>query len=93
MLLTNATDRLEEDLKKAGIFSKFSQIFNSSTIGMAKPSADLFKHVADRIGLRPKEVIFIDDSKQNVAAAGEMGFAAVHFVGLSNLQEQLDKIL
>lgn len=72
-LLTNATDRLSDDLLKLGLHDSFDFIFNSSEIGSSKPDSLVFEHVDERLGL-PASVLFLDDSVANVEAAGRHGW-------------------
>lgn len=76
-LLTNATDRLPDDLLKLGILDSFDFIFNSSEIGYAKPDARIFAYVDERLGLLSSKVLFLDDSAANVEAATSHGWDAV----------------
>ncbi len=91
-LLTNATDRLEQDLKTLGINDCFANIFNSSVIGFTKPSTEIFTFLLDRLNLEPCEIVFIDDSLANVNAAEQMGFATIHFVGPEALNSGMKKL-
>ena len=45
-------------------------------LGAAKPDPAFFAEAARRIGSAPAEILFIDDSTANVAAARQAGLAA-----------------
>jgi epoxide hydrolase-like predicted phosphatase len=47
--------------------------------GMAKPDARIYHLAADRLGVPPDEVIFVDDVLRNVEAARSVGMRAVPF--------------
>jgi len=88
-----ATNRLKEDLIKAGIYDAFSDIFNSSEIGYAKPSIEIFSFVITRLQLNPNEIIFIDDSESYVSVAKSLGINAFRYFNLSTLRSDLSEIL
>ena len=45
----------------------------SFKVGKTKPSADMFRLFLDRYGLKAEECVFVDDTEENVAAAGKLG--------------------
>jgi putative hydrolase of the HAD superfamily len=73
VLTTNATNRLNQDIKNQGIDNTFDEIFNSSELGVAKPSHCFFNKVVSRLGVRIEDVIYIDDSIKNVESAELLG--------------------
>src|SRR5690242_9501690 len=46
-LASNATDRLSDDLARLGLDREFDAVFNSSTMGIAKPDQRVFVHIAN----------------------------------------------
>lgn len=78
-LATNATSRLPEELAQAGLKFRFGHVFNSSAMGVAKPSKQFFSAMMIFLGVQPAETVFIDDSEANVAAARLSGLNAVHY--------------
>lgn len=50
--------------------------FYSSDLGAAKPEVAYFEAILSRLGLRPDQVLFVDDNSANVAAARSIGLAA-----------------
>ncbi len=91
-LVTNATSRLPNDLEGLGLSEHFDFVVNSSEIGFAKPSPEIFRRALDIAGAQPLEALFIDDTPSNVAAAGELGILTHHFTsvtGLSTLMQSL----
>lgn len=55
----------------------FDHIFLSCTMGMEKTSPEIFETVAKQLGVPPKEILFLDDSEQNCAAARACGWKAL----------------
>lgn len=56
----------------------FDDIIISSEVGIRKPDPKIFQIALERMNLAPHEVIFIDDTKHNVAAARDCGMHAIH---------------
>ncbi len=62
-----------------GFGDRVEAIFSSGRIGHAKPAVRFFVHVMDALGLRSEELLLIDDSRANVAAAQALGWRTIHF--------------
>lgn len=52
-------------------------IVYSHEVGLLKPDPRIFVVAAERLGVRPEEVVFLDDVEGHVAAAREVGFRGV----------------
>jgi 2-haloacid dehalogenase len=61
----------------------------SGEIGLAKPDREVFDFLLEKTGRRAGEIIFIDDSQVNVAAAREFGFDVIHFRSPEQLRDEL----
>jgi putative hydrolase of the HAD superfamily len=57
----------------------------SAAIGHRKPRPAFFHAVALRVGLRPEELLLIDDADENVRAAIKSGWRAVRWTGQERL--------
>lgn len=57
----------------------FKELFISSEMKLQKPSEEIYREVIRRVGRRPEEMLFIDDSRINVDAAKALGICAVYF--------------
>lgn len=90
-LVTNATSRLRADLTALGIVSEFDGIFNSSEIGHAKPSPEIFHAILAKTGLHAEEAFFIDDTVKNVEAATALGFGGHYYENQTKLSATLLK--
>ena len=79
-VLSNADITLEDRIRNDyGIYDLFDEVICSADVGLAKPDAAAYRLAAERLGLEAEECVFIDDIKQNVAGAREVGMAAIHF--------------
>jgi putative hydrolase of the HAD superfamily len=69
----------------------FSTIFASHLLGDAKPRTEAFQKVLNALGVRPEEVVFVDDSAVNVAGASQIGIKGIAFKNVGSLREELGK--
>lgn len=61
----------------ADALAPFDKVFVSSDIGRRKPSREAFEHVANEIGVPLEEILFFDDTPENIEGARMAGMAAV----------------
>lgn len=79
-LLSNAWDDLRPLLVKYWkIADIFDHIFISAEMGLAKPDPKIYQAVTTEINRAPSELVFVDDFIENVLAARDEGWNAVHF--------------
>jgi 2-haloacid dehalogenase/putative hydrolase of the HAD superfamily len=57
-------------------FQRLSTIVVSGDVGLSKPDPRIFALTAERAGLPPEDLLFVDDSQRNVDAAIACGFDA-----------------
>jgi epoxide hydrolase-like predicted phosphatase len=55
-------------------------IVDSSEVGLRKPAAAIFTLTAERMGCRPEQVLYFDDTEENVVGAATAGLTARLFV-------------
>ena len=68
-----------EFLRKLPVFECFDAQVISSEVGLGKPDRRFYEHLLTHCELNPAETIFIDDRKDNVEAAEELGIIPFHF--------------
>lgn len=57
----------------------FETILVSAEVGLIKPDPRIFARLVERIGRRPRECVYVDDSRPNVVMAEHMGFDTIHY--------------
>ena len=62
--------------KGLGIGDFFEEVFLSYELGIEKPAPEIFRIVAERLGARPEDILFLDDSEVNCEAARNCGLQA-----------------
>ncbi|WP_426241920.1 HAD family hydrolase [Nocardioides sp. LHG3406-4] len=76
-LATNQHARRASYMKtELGYDDLFDSCFYSCDLGLAKPDVAFFAGVAESLGVPTGDVVFVDDSRTNVAAAREAGMHA-----------------
>jgi putative hydrolase of the HAD superfamily len=79
-LLTNNIKEFGEHWRSTfPIDELFEYVVDSSHVGMRKPDREIYALACERMKMEPHEAVFVDDNRQNVAAAIEFGMEAVHF--------------
>ena len=56
-----------------GIGHYLNHLYCSYRMGVCKPSAEFFNNILEAEGIKPDEVLFVDDSKRNIEAAARLG--------------------
>jgi putative hydrolase of the HAD superfamily len=78
-------------VKENRFFSLFADGIFSCDVGTSKPAADIFALAEQRFGLAPSEVVFLDDSVTNIAAAAARGWQAILFTVAAAARQELLK--
>ncbi|MDB5823845.1 MAG: putative haloacid dehalogenase-like hydrolase [Herminiimonas sp.] len=82
---SNRTHHVRWERAYAGMLANFAEVFVSSEIGLRKPDAEAFLHVASAAGLDPRHILFFDDTMENVDGAKAVGMMAVHVTGTDSI--------
>jgi len=67
----------------------FEQIVLSYELGVMKPSGEIYAAAAERAGVPPAEIFYIDDLEENVNGARQFGFDAVLYTTTDALVGEL----
>ena len=78
-VLSNMSKEYIEFLRKLPVFDLFDKQVVSCEIHLGKPDRRIYEYLLDYCALDPAETIFIDDRKDNVDAAAELGIIPFHF--------------
>lgn len=79
-ILSDQTHWLDWLNERDHFYDVFDHIFNSYTMGKGKRNPGLFNDIADKLALSPDEILFVDDSVDNVTRAREAGWQSIHYV-------------
>jgi HAD superfamily hydrolase (TIGR01509 family) len=73
--LTNMSPETSEGtFAMSPAFARLKHIVVSGEVGLMKPDPAIFLLAAERAGLPPAELLFVDDSRRNTDAASALGF-------------------
>ncbi len=78
-ILSDQTDWLDRLDRRDGFFPAFDRVFNSYYLGRGKRDPALFLQVAETLGARPGEILFIDDNAGHIGRARRKGLRAHQF--------------
>jgi putative hydrolase of the HAD superfamily len=88
-LLSDQTDWLDEMNQREPFYHHFDYIFNSFSIKKSKRDTTLFDDVAEQLAVKPPEIFFVDDTRENVERAQARGWRTFHFTNVENFRKAL----
>ncbi|MEW6570556.1 MAG: HAD family phosphatase [Nitrospirota bacterium] len=88
-ILSDQTNWLEEINQVSSFSGNFDYIFNSFRLKKSKRDSLIFRDMCSAMGFEPDDVIFIDDSSENIERASAAGLVAIHFRNMQNLKREL----
>ncbi len=73
LLSNNNKEYCEEYLYKPGLDKLFDILVISYQIGYRKPSPEIYQILIEKLGLKPEEILFVDDDPTKLPAAEKQG--------------------
>lgn len=82
----------------AGIFSDderklFDAVVMSVSVGYIKPDPLMFQIIAEKLGVNPHEILFVDDQERHLVPAAVTGMTPLHYVSAAQTIEDLKRML
>ena len=77
---------------KYEFFSLFEEIIVSGEVKLIKPDPAIYRLLMERIHLRPRDCLMIDDSAGNVTASQNIGFRTIHYTSPDQLEAELHRL-
>ena len=93
VVLSDQTNWLDEINDTFPFFHFFDAVFNSFHIKKSKKDQDVFWYVCAELGLRPEEIIFIDDNEENIHRAARAGVEAIHFKSITDIMDVMSRLI
>lgn len=84
-------DWIEQVVKDNKLENSFDYVINSYIVGARKPDKEIFLEALKRTSSKPEEVLFIDDSIENIEAAKKMGINVIHFINFEQFLDEFKK--
>lgn len=76
-------------IDKVGIRKYFHYILISADIGIGKPNKRFFEKLCQGLDEKPENILFIDDSIENIDGADQFGFQTLYFHHPQNLRVEI----
>ncbi len=92
-LLSNNSAGLREKLTDQKIIDLFDSVIISKEFGFQKPQPEIFEIVAQKLGIKVKEMVFVDDTARSLDGAEEIGYVPVLYTDNETLKSKLLDIL
>lgn len=73
-------------MDELGLAHHFDGMFYSAKFGHRKPVQDFFRLATTEVGAPPEDIVFLDDTLENVEAARLFGWNAVHWTAGMTLE-------
>ncbi|PJJ72784.1 putative hydrolase of the HAD superfamily [Diaminobutyricimonas aerilata] len=89
-LLSNAGFDYSSPFRYSPMGRFFERMFVSAEMDAIKPDPAIYSEVAAELGIRPDEMVFIDNKLVNVEGARALGVVAHHFEGVEGLRGFLE---
>lgn len=88
--ITNySREKLDLTIKEYPFLRGFDGMIVSGDEKLVKPDPAIYQLLLDRYDLNPRQLLFIDDRRENVQAAWDKGFHAVQFLSPAQLEKDL----
>jgi putative hydrolase of the HAD superfamily len=81
------------DYPREGWDELFDVVVISAEVGLRKPDPAIYALAADRLGLPPAEVVFVDDMAPNVRGAAAAGMVGVRHTDVDATVDELEVLL
>jgi putative hydrolase of the HAD superfamily len=87
-ILSDQTDILDQLNAQFDFFKGFDYVFNSYHLGKGKRDISLFDDVAEILKTVPPNILFVDDSQENVERARQKEWKAIHYRDRPSFQQE-----
>ncbi|WP_067500532.1 HAD-IA family hydrolase [Actinoplanes sp. TFC3] len=81
-LLSNAPRELARELDRHPGLQRFAHRLFSADLQLIKPDPAIYTKALAVLGVQASDVVFVDDRRDNIAAAAAVGMTAIHFTGM-----------
>ncbi|KKP55793.1 hypothetical protein A2121_02860 [Candidatus Nomurabacteria bacterium GWB1_40_6] len=92
-ILSNNSIALRQKLIDKNLIDLFDEIVISGEVGYQKPQPEIFEILLKNLEISSNELVFIDDSKQSLLGAENIGYIPLLFTNNEKLKKDLSEIL
>jgi epoxide hydrolase-like predicted phosphatase len=90
-LITNSWSTSHYDRELLG--ELFEDVVISAEVGLHKPDPAIYRLSCERLGIEPGDAVFVDDLRENIAAAEEVGMTGVLHRDAAETVPKLEELL
>lgn len=88
------TDIIQNDPEVRKILDPiFEEIFAANDLRISKKDPKDYLIIANKLNVKPEEILFIDDGETNIEAAKQAGLQAIHYLSNKQLFKDLGLLL
>jgi len=92
-LISNAWSGLRDYIVREKFDNAFHHMVISAEVGVAKPSAKIYRIALDQLEVSPNEAVFVDDFIENIKACEKLGIKGIHFKNPDDALKQLRALI
>lgn len=81
------------DYVRDGWDTLFDAVVISGEVGLRKPDPEIYALAAERLGLPPEQIVFVDDLAPNVRAAAAAGMVGIQHTDVATTVDELEILL
>jgi len=93
LLTKNTLEQIDAAEEKLRFKQYFPNMMNTWELRLSKASKETISYVLEKFGVYPSEVIYIDDQKENLTAAAEMGVNTILFENFLEVKKKVLSLL
>ena len=90
---TNTIDSHYYYLLNQGSYDIFDEVYASNLMGISKPDPDFYRYILKKEGIEPENIIFVDDTEENIISAQKIGINSILFTDSDSLKQQIKTLM
>lgn len=76
-------------LAKYELSIEFDVMVNSAEEGVKKPDPEIYLRTCERLGVEPKDCLFVDDDEKNIKGAKKVGMKTLFYTSFDDFKNQM----
>ncbi len=90
-ILSNMPVPVRDYILRCAWLPEFDALTFSCEVGVCKPAPEIYRNCLTQLGIKPTEVLFLDDREPNVRAAEALGLHAILFRDASSAAQEIER--
>lgn len=92
-MLTNCFREFRPQLERDIDMTAFDVVIDSSEVGCRKPEPEVYQVTAERVGVAPEQILYLDDFEANLVGARAAGWRTIHVTDRASILDDIDNAL